>query len=66
MDVHPWFWSLLLIVLVFYVVFVCLRLVLCFSLVAASRVHPFCNSQGCARTHVVLVIDLYELLDSAT
>jgi len=25
-------------------------------------VHPFCNLQGRARTHYVLVIDLYELL----
>jgi hypothetical protein len=32
------------------------------SLAAASRAHPFCNLQNRARTHVVLVIGLYELL----
>jgi hypothetical protein len=33
---------------------------------AASRVHPFCNLQNRERTHAVLVIGLYELLDSGT
>jgi len=37
-----------------------------FSLAAASRVHPFCNLQSQARTHTVLVIDLYELLGDPT
>jgi hypothetical protein len=32
---------------------------------AASRVHPFFNLQSWARTHAVLVIGLYELLDPA-
>ena len=32
----------------------------------ASRVHPFCNLQSRARTHAVLVIGLYELLDNPT
>jgi hypothetical protein len=36
------------------------------SLAAASRVHPFCNLQNRARTHAVLVIGLYELLDNPT
>jgi hypothetical protein len=36
------------------------------SLAAASRVHPFCNLQSWARTHAVLVIGLYELLDPTT
>ena len=36
------------------------------SLAAASRVHPFCNLQSLARTHTVLVIGLYELLDPTT
>jgi hypothetical protein len=36
------------------------------TLAAASRVHPFCNSQFRARTHAVLVIGLYELLDNPT
>jgi hypothetical protein len=36
------------------------------SLAAASRVHPFCNLQSRARTHAVLVIDLYELLGNPT
>ena len=27
---------------------------------------PFCNLQSWARTHAVLVIDLYELLESTT
>jgi hypothetical protein len=36
------------------------------SLAAASRVHPFCNLQSRARTHVVLVICLYELLGNPT
>ena len=36
------------------------------SLAAASRVHPFCNLQSVARTHVVLVIGLYELLGNPT
>jgi hypothetical protein len=36
------------------------------SLAAASRVHPFCNLQGRARTHAVLLIDLYELLGNPT
>ena len=36
------------------------------SLAAASRVHPFCNLQSRARTHAVLVIGLYELLDNPT
>jgi hypothetical protein len=31
-----------------------------------SRVHPFCNLQSRARTHAVLVIDLYELLGNPT
>ena len=31
-----------------------------------SRVHPFCNLQSRARTHAVLVIGLYELLDPTT
>ena len=35
------------------------------SLAAASRVHPFCNLQSWARTHTVLVIGLYQLLDPA-
>jgi len=29
-------------------------------------VHPFCNLQNRARTHAVLVIDLYELLNNPT
>ena len=33
---------------------------------AASRVHPFYNLQSRARTHVVLVIGLYELFDNPT
>jgi hypothetical protein len=33
---------------------------------AASRVHPFCNLQSRARTHSVLGIGLYELLDPTT
>jgi len=33
------------------------------SLAAASRVHLFCNLQNWPRTHAVLVIGLYELLD---
>jgi hypothetical protein len=32
----------------------------------ASQVHPFCNLQSPARTHAVLVIDLYELLGNPT
>ena len=36
------------------------------SLVAASRVHPFCNLQSQVRTHAVLVIGLYELLGNPT
>ena len=38
------------------------------SLVAASRdgVHPFCNLQSRAQTHVVLVIGFYELLGNPT
>jgi hypothetical protein len=36
------------------------------SLAAASRVHLFCNLQSRARTHAVLVIDLYELLSNPT
>ena len=36
------------------------------SLAAASRVHPFCNLQSRARTHVVLVIGLNELLGNST
>jgi len=36
------------------------------SLAVASRVHPFCNFQCRARTHAVLVIGLYELLDNPT
>jgi hypothetical protein len=36
------------------------------SLAAASRVHLFCNLQSRARTHAVLVIDLYELLGNPT
>jgi len=36
------------------------------SLAAASRVHPFCNLQSWARTHAILVIGLYELLDPTT
>jgi hypothetical protein len=36
------------------------------SLAAASRVHIFGNLQSRARTHAVLVIDLYELLDNPT
>ena len=32
------------------------------SLVAASRVHSFCNLQILGRTHAVLVIGLHELL----
>ena len=32
------------------------------SLEAANQVHPFCNLQSWARTHAVLLIDLYELL----
>ena len=35
-------------------------------LAAASRVHPFRNLQGRARTHVVLVICLCELLGNPT
>jgi hypothetical protein len=34
--------------------------------VAASRVHLFFHLQSRARTHVVLVIDLYELLGNPT
>ena len=37
-----------------------------FITAAASRVHPFCNLQSRVRTHVVLVIGLYELLDPTT
>jgi hypothetical protein len=37
-----------------------------YSLAAASRAHPFCNLQSWARTHAVLVIGLYELLDPTT
>jgi hypothetical protein len=33
---------------------------------ARSRVHLFCNLQSRARTHVVLVIGLYELLGNPT
>jgi hypothetical protein len=36
------------------------------SLVAASRVHPFCNLQSPALTHAVLVIGLYELFGNPT
>ena len=36
------------------------------SLAAASRVHPFCNLQNWVRSHIVLVIGLYELLDPTT
>ena len=36
------------------------------SLAAAGRVHPFCNLQSRARTHVVLVTGLYELLGNPT
>ena len=32
----------------------------------ASRLHPFCNLQSRARTQVVLVIGLYELLNNPT
>ena len=35
-------------------------------LVAASRVHPFCNLQSRVRTHAILVIGLYELLGNPT
>ena len=35
-------------------------------LAVASRVHLFCNSQSRARTHAVLVIALYEMLDNQT
>jgi hypothetical protein len=31
-----------------------------------SRVQPFCNLQSQARSHAVLVIGLYELLDNPT
>jgi len=34
------------------------------SLTTASRVHLLCNSHNRARTHAVLVIGLYELLDN--
>jgi hypothetical protein len=37
-----------------------------FVIATASRVHPFCNLQSRARTHAVLVIDLYELLGNPT
>jgi hypothetical protein len=37
-----------------------------FITAAASRVHPFCNLQSQAWTHIVLVTGLYELLDPAT
>ena len=33
---------------------------------ATSRVHLFCNVQSRARTHAILVIGLYELLDNPT
>ena len=33
-------------------------------LVDTSPVHPFCNFQSIARTHAILVIGLYELLDN--
>jgi len=36
------------------------------SLAAASRVDLFCNLQSSARTHAVLVIGLYKLLDPTT
>jgi hypothetical protein len=36
------------------------------NFITASRVHPFCNLQSRARTHAVLVIGLYEVLDPAT
>ena len=36
------------------------------QLVNLSRVHPFCNLQSQARTHAVLVIGLYELLNNPT
>jgi hypothetical protein len=39
---------------------------LSYALAAASRVHYFCNLQSRARTHAVLVIGLYELLDPTT
>jgi hypothetical protein len=39
---------------------------LTFSLVAANRVHPFCNLQSLAQTHTILVIGLYELLGNPT
>jgi hypothetical protein len=32
----------------------------------SAPVHPFCNLQRRARTHAVLVIGLYELLDNPT
>jgi hypothetical protein len=35
-------------------------------LVAASRVHPFCNLQIRVRIHAILVIGLYELLGNPT
>ena len=37
-----------------------------FITAVASRVHFFCNLQSRARTHVVLVIGLHELLDNPT
>ena len=36
------------------------------SLAAASRVHPYCNLQSQARSHAVLAICLYALLDPTT
>jgi hypothetical protein len=36
------------------------------SLVAASRVHPFCKLQSRGRTHAVLAVGLYELLGIPT
>jgi hypothetical protein len=36
------------------------------SFVTAGRVHYFCYLQSWTRTHAVLVIDLYELLDPTT
>jgi hypothetical protein len=37
-----------------------------FIIRAASRVHAFCNLQSWARTHAVLVICLFDLLDPTT
>ena len=37
-----------------------------YHLPAVSRVHPFCNLQSRVRTHIVLVIGVYELLGNRT